>query len=324
MKEKSRKISFASLACLDDYWRGVHGISDWLITDIYKGLSEKFVHEVIITDETSFHQLRGKPVLYIANHQTAIESLLFIYLIGGLSQSKIVAIAKEEHRNTWIGKLHQHSTAHPEGTPHESMIYFDRKSPGSFLTLLQTLNSQHRDKSILIHTEGTRAQSCREKTSKVSRRVIQMAIQAELPMVPVRFAGGLPVAKSENRLNFPIGYGAQSYYIGSPIHAKEIKHLSHTEQKDIILQSINQLGIPVENELPSHPDESFQIALECLMQALKIPQDLAILLKVLQGIPHPSAETARLLACIDGQDARWHNNPTDQWLSGLRPCFDNE
>ena len=109
-------------------------------------------------------------------------------------------------------------------TPHDAVIYFDRSNPVSFLNILERLGNQNRQdhSSILIHTQGTRSKTCREETSKISRRTVQMAIQANIPIVPIRFIGGLPIQEAEESFQFPLGYGTQNIYVGSPIYPKKL------------------------------------------------------------------------------------------------------
>ena len=103
MNTKIVEISYESLEPIVHFWREIHGVNSWFIADTYKGLAEKFINKVIITDEENFEKLKGKPVLYFANHQTLSESIVFIYLLGGLTKTTITAIAKEELQSNWLG-----------------------------------------------------------------------------------------------------------------------------------------------------------------------------------------------------------------------------
>ncbi len=52
-----------------------------------------------------------------------------------------------------------------------------------------------------------------------------MAIAARVPIVPVRFVGGLPIEPLATRSEFPIGMGRQDIYLGTPIHPETVAAL---------------------------------------------------------------------------------------------------
>ena len=107
--------------------------------DLYYGLIERFVNQVKLQDAAAFEAVQGRSVLYLANHQVAIESLLFSIVASGLSRVPTVTLAKEEHRCTWLGKLIQHCFAYPGVRDPQVITYFDRSNPESLAHIIGDL-----------------------------------------------------------------------------------------------------------------------------------------------------------------------------------------
>lgn len=93
--------------------------------------------------------------------------------------------------------------------------------------------------SLLVHVEGTRSLRCRQPVVRMSGALLALAIQARLPIVPVRFTGGLPVETAPARLDFPIGYAKQDIYIGTPIAPAVLAALPLDERKRAVLEAMN-------------------------------------------------------------------------------------
>ena len=56
----------------------------------------------------------------------------------------------------------------------------------------------------------------------MSSTFIDMALAIGAPIIPVRLVGGLPVAPLEQRLEFPVGFGRQDYWLGSPLMPEQL------------------------------------------------------------------------------------------------------
>ncbi|MFZ8452892.1 hypothetical protein ACO1MT_15220, partial [Staphylococcus aureus] len=83
------------------------------VEDLYYGLCERFVGDVVLSDPEAFAAVRGRSCLYLANHQVGVESLLFSVLAAGLSGTPTVTLAKAEHRTSWLGTLIAHNFRYP-------------------------------------------------------------------------------------------------------------------------------------------------------------------------------------------------------------------
>ena len=163
------------------------------------GLIERFLRQVELEDPAGFAALRGKPVLYLANHQVAVESIVFNVVVQRARRG-----ADPNYRQNGAPQnvdrtaarccqpLSQRAWRHPDPN-----LYFDRSDPASASLRCLENNSGQRwtdggPVALMVHADGTRALSCRGRTSQVSAVLLDLAIEQNLPVLPVRFVGGLP------------------------------------------------------------------------------------------------------------------------------------
>ncbi len=186
-------------------------------------------------------RLYGKPAIFLANHQVGVESILFNVALSALSGVPIKVIAKKEHRQTWIGKLIELARSYPGVQGPELILFFDRVDPRALLSALAEYRAglPQSPASLMVHVEGTRALSCRTPVSQVSSVFLDLALDMNVPVIPVRFVGGLPVEPVEKRLEFPFGGGRQDIRIGAPILPEMLRNLSLVERSKTVLDSIN-------------------------------------------------------------------------------------
>ena len=124
-----------------EYWRKQLNIGAWPMEDLYLSLIHRFVRQVYVDDPKALEPLKGKPVLFLANHQVAIESLLFGVLASSLLQTPTALVAKSEHQTSWLGRLIQHGFSYP-GVEDPGMIHFltETTPPLFHLSFLISLN----------------------------------------------------------------------------------------------------------------------------------------------------------------------------------------
>jgi 3-hydroxymyristoyl/3-hydroxydecanoyl-(acyl carrier protein) dehydratase len=141
------------------FWRRRLGTGPGLAEDLVDGLARQFVGDIVLADAAAFGALRGRPVVFLANHQVAVESLLFATLVPGLHDRVVVALAKAEHRETWMGQLMRLIARVPGGADPRTLVFFDRSDGASLLPILEELRRRmtEEDASLLVHVEGTRA-----------------------------------------------------------------------------------------------------------------------------------------------------------------------
>jgi len=152
----------------------------------------------------------------------------------------------------------------------------------------------------MAHVVGTRAKSSRTPVTQVSSVLVDLALEMDLPIVPVRFTGGLPAEPVEERLEFPFGFGRQDIRIGSPIHSAALRSLSLADRSRLVVQAINALT--PSNEQPLPPAFS------------SFDSERSVLVESLRSAGHICSESEMILAAIDGGPKRWANDNRGVWL----------
>lgn len=237
------------------YWRGLFRREHCGAIDIMRSLVDTFVGRVVLEDPTSTRALKGRSVIFVGNHQTAIESMPFLALASELLEQPVVAMAKKEHRKSSVGRFAERLFAYPGVKDPQLLRFIDRKDPFSLITTLRGLSSDLKNDraSLLIHADGTRALSARQGLGKISGKIIDLALKTDTPIVPVRFCGGLPVAPLDARTDLPHGASQQDLFIGAPIMPEELRAMGYQERKRLVKNRVNELGVSPEAEQPSAP-----------------------------------------------------------------------
>jgi acyl transferase domain-containing protein/3-hydroxymyristoyl/3-hydroxydecanoyl-(acyl carrier protein) dehydratase/1-acyl-sn-glycerol-3-phosphate acyltransferase len=271
------------------------------IRDLGIALIRRFVRRVVLADPDGYAALRGKPVLYLGNHQTAVESFLFLACVTSLSGMPAGAIAKREHTETWIGNIYR-LAEHAMGINNPlRMLFFDRSNQADMLRLLKEYGDtlQRDPYSLLVHVDGTRSQVAGAPVRNVSSVLIDLALSHDMPIVPVRFAGGIGIGHNENRFEFPAGYGQQDYFIGKSITADALRAIPYAQRARRVADAINRLGPAGEADQPLGSDDAFAAAVSTAM-AQGRNEVQAVVYEALRDFP----------VC---------DSTTQQWLEGAIP-----
>jgi 1-acyl-sn-glycerol-3-phosphate acyltransferase len=236
----------------------------------------------------------------------------------------VVGLAKAEHRESWLGRLLDVTFAYPGLRTTSVIAFFDRTDPASLPSVLTqigralTAGSQ----SVLIHVEGTRSLSCRRPVANLSAAPVDLAIATQTPIVPVRFTGALPVADLPERLEFPLGYARQDFWMGRPIEPEELRGLYLKERKQYVLDAMNALGPPHADETPNPPDAAFAAAVADWTQRTGASAEHAALLLALRASTDTHEDVVRLLDAMESGRLAVDARATDRWLGDLaRPLF---
>lgn len=308
------------LSPVEAYWEGVFGRSSWPVADVFYGLIARFVGHVHVADPAALTRLTGRPVLYLANHQTAVESLVFSIVVGGLSRMPTVTIAKAEHRHTWLGRLIAHAFSYPGTVDPGVITFFDREDKPDLQRIVGELTAEMAAgvRSVMVHVEGTRSLSCRESVQKMSGAFLDMALAVGAHVVPVKFTGGLPVAPLEARTEYPHGLGSQDIWLGAPLSPGMLSGLGYKERKACVVQAIHALGPSSDEEVPSPPDEAAQARVAAWQADRAVSAEHAVLWDVLTQADRPlSEETRRLVEAVRAGDAPTGTDAVDDWLREL-------
>jgi acyl transferase domain-containing protein/3-hydroxymyristoyl/3-hydroxydecanoyl-(acyl carrier protein) dehydratase len=238
------------------FWRRYLGVLAPPLEGFYQALIRQFVLRVDVADALRTHA-EGRSVLFLANHQCQIESMLFLIAISARMRMPVIALASAKLRDRWPGKIMARSFCYPGMRDPDLIRYFDQTRPESLPGLVDELRGKLAagSHSVLVHVEGTRQTSCRQQVEKISSLWCDLALDANVPIVPVRFSGGLPVEVVQNgKLEFPSGYTGQTYYLGEPIFPVDLHALTLVERKRRVLDAIRALGPSPEDERPGPPD----------------------------------------------------------------------
>ncbi|WP_394833699.1 polyketide synthase dehydratase domain-containing protein [Pendulispora rubella] len=312
--------STLDISSVTQFWREHFACGAWPVEDLFYGLVDHFVGDVVLTDPRALEAIRGRSVLYLANHQVGIESLMFSVLIPALTGSISITLAKAEHRTSWLGGLIRHCFTYPGVHDPQMMTFFNREDQSELISVVQNLAAEMRTngKSAMIHVEGTRSLSCRQPVVRMSSTVLDMALGVGCPIVPLRFSGGLPVEDLEEREEFPVGYGRQTIWVGRPIEAEQVARLPLKERKQCIIEAINGLGPACSDEQPSAPNPELKSAVQSWIRATGVVASDAVLFSVLNAARTTrSALTERLLEGARTGKLVLGGSTEEQWLGAL-------
>lgn len=307
------------LSAVRTYWGQHFNVGHWPVEDLYYGLVERFVGDVVLADPPAFAQVQGRSCLYLANHQVGIESLLFSLLISALSKTPTVTLAKAEHRTSWLGTLIAHNFSYPGVVDPGVITFFDRDDKESLLRIVGELGAAMKEggKSVMVHVEGTRSLACGQPVAKMSSTFIDMALAIGAPIVPVRLVGGLPVQPLEARLEFPVGFGRQDYWIGRPLLPEELAKLPLKARKDVVLAAMNGLGPALADEVPLPGDATFAAEVQAWHERTGACMEDAVLFATLAGVAQPGDEVKALLEAARTGRLTLTGDARLQWLGKL-------
>jgi hypothetical protein len=202
-------------------------------------------------------------------------------LAPAITGSPIITVAKVEQRvSVLVQTMMRIFRTFPE-LPDEPILYFDQRDPASLLNVTRHLQAamSSSGRSALVHVEGSRNLTCRRSVGTISGALLDLAVAADVPILPVRFTGGLPVDPASHKLDLPVGFGKQDYWIGAPIFPEQIRGLSLIERKSLVIGAVNSLGEPNDTEIPLSADTAFASAIEIRMKAAGIESVEATMLE---------------------------------------------
>lgn len=302
-----------------DYWRKLFGVTAGPVEDVNGGLLDRFLRTVHVTDPRVLDQARAGGVLFLANHQTAVESTAFALVASALTRQPVLILAKVENNAHWLHLLMKHTFAYPGLFDPQMTRGFDRSNPASLPEIISGLSRQMVDtgRSVMIHVEGTRSQSCREKVQKLSGTLIDMALETGRPIVPVRFVGGLPVHSLGERLEFPVGMGRQDLYLGELLTADSLRPLAYGERRERVLSAINDLGPSAAVESPLEQDPVFEASVRQWMAQTGASLGHAATFRILEALESPSAPIRELVRAARTGNLKVPDTDEGRWLAEL-------
>ena len=331
VSEHKASVRGAARARLDadavkQWWQHRLGMQPgWFGDDLYGGLIERFVSSVRVQDAGALAKLNGRSVLFLANHEVQIESLLITILSSALTDTTTVTMANAKHERGWVGQLIRDIFSYPECADPRNIVYFDQQDRESMFTLLEGLKNDvtQRNASIMVHAPGTRATRAGEPVRRISSLFLDLAIELQLPVVPVYFDGGLPAEPlSAGKLEFPLHQTGQSYTFGRPILPEELGALPYAERRACVLDGINALAPDQKVAQPNPPRDERAQEIQAWQAHTQKDEINATLLNILQHLPDPGQDTQRILDLGGGKKSFESLSPAqNQWLTAMAKRF---
>ncbi|WP_274361682.1 lysophospholipid acyltransferase family protein [Paenibacillus thermotolerans] len=295
-------------------------VTDWCPADILEGMLRTFVGRVYVQSPDSLKELLKEPVTFFANHQTAAESLFFYQVLYALSETSLIGIAANQHLYSLLGLFLKHTRAFPGSNSNVfPLIFFDQSQPRLLRGLLEQLLSvaEQERRSILIHVEGTRRPHCRFPLQTLTTPVLDLAMTRGVPIIPIRFAGGLPSEDpGEVYCDFPYRYAKQDIYFGDPMYPSELRELKRNEQKETILRTIEAVGPDYMLEEPNEPNYLFQAEVDRWAKLQGIDPNQAVVYQALTSVPEANLTPGMklLLQKVEAGERLEGRTPLEQWL----------
>lgn len=265
--------------------------------DQARALLGRFVRHLVVAAPGGLAALGQRPVLYLANHQTGIESLLFMLLMQWLHGNPVKALAKNEHRKSFFGTIWK--LGGRVGLPVD-LLLFDRDRPDSLKALLAGFDpaATQGSYSLLIHVEGTRALQAHAPVSRISAVVTDLAVARDAAIVPVNFCGGLPLVSHGDKLEFPYEFGQQDYVVGAPIAAAELRHMTLKERGERVTAAINELAQGIAPGPIGCGDPGYKALVRQRMLAYRLSMHAAVFTLELERLEHKSRASELVLASV--------------------------
>ena len=266
-----------------DFWTERVGVPRWPPLEVCVALGSKFASRVQLADPAGFAALRGTPCLFLANHQTSIETAVFLGIASTLHGRPVTAVARP---GAPIAMLLAPFLSWPRVADPGLIIVFD---PGGddIATAVGALTDavEGGGKSLIVHAEGTRRRCTRRgHVQRMSPFWPAVAVEKRYAIVPVRFVGGLPVEDPGERQVFPVGYGTQTIRFGRAILPEELAGLPEDGRVPRVRDAINALAD--EAEVPEPPDEPFAARVSAWQEYSGGPStEVAAILEALAASP---------------------------------------
>lgn len=301
------------------YWEGQFSGKLPLLATLFVSLGAQFVDRIVLEDPRALGQVIGRPALYLANHQVAIESVLFSIMSTAWSGVATMPLSRIEHQGSWLGRLVEFNASHPEVRDPEQIAYFDRSDRASLLSLLEDFRKlmENGQKSLLVHVEGEQNRCARKPVERMSSLWVDLALAANVAIVPVRFSRALPLEPVAGDINFPVGYGRMDFQLGRPIWPQELQAVPAPQRKGHVLQRLNSVGPALDQELPTEPNAALETSIRTWQDRLGVSEAQGACLATLEQTPLPSDEVEAVLRFARGGMPDWASFAHSQWLEAF-------
>jgi 3-hydroxymyristoyl/3-hydroxydecanoyl-(acyl carrier protein) dehydratase/1-acyl-sn-glycerol-3-phosphate acyltransferase len=302
-----------------EHWRSLLAGTAPPVEDICRGLILRFLRQLRVADPEALRAARSGGVIFLANHQVTVESTIFAIVTSALMGAPVLTLARIENQTSWLDQFMQHAFSYPGLRRPRMSQYFDRDNRASLPGIIREMSAEiaASGRSVMVHVEGAMAHSCRTPVRKLAGAFLDMAIQLGRPVVPVRFAGDLPVAPVSDEIDFPIGMGQQDIHIGPPLAPDEMQRLNYRDRRQHVINAINHLGPPHHAEEPLPPQPAFATAAHAWSASTGTNLGHAVWFCILEQLSDLSPEMAALVAGARTGELRVSATPEGRWLAEL-------
>ena len=303
-----------------DFWLSYLGVPLWPGAELLLSLVERFVGNITVAEPEAFPILRKRGVLLLANHQVQVESLLLPILLANVLGRPVVTLADARHEARWLGQLARLIFSYPGVKNPDTIRYFNQEDRASLLQLVegfrQDLAAGRR--SVMVHVEGKLGLCARQPVEQMSSLFLDLALNADVPILPIRFARGLPVEPLPATRDFPIGYGCQDYHLGRVLWPEELRALPYAERKRRVLAAINATGPALQSEEPAAPDPELARDVAAWQERSGGTEAPAVILQtLLRASELGTAETKLIAAGIAQDELQVPGGAAAEWTEQL-------
>ncbi len=247
--------AYTDLAPLRAFFDRCGGGADAPMAHLFGALAGATFGSLLFTTRDVRGVLATRPVLFLANHQVMLESPTFAYVLAPFLAEPMLVMARKEIADQWYAHAARLASGYPGSTIPPFELYVDRTDPSDIARGIAAYRAQlaTQARSLLVHVQGDYARSTRDDVGIVSASLIDLAIDADLPIVPVRFAGGLPTEPLAYPLQFPIDFARQEYVLGAPILPAALRANNLRERGAMVRDAINALAPSRAEPFPGNP-----------------------------------------------------------------------
>ena len=319
--EKSAPATVAELSATDliaaarDHWERTRLVPG---RDLVIGLIETYVNRVVLSDATR-ERLRGRSVIFVANHQVQIESIIIGVLLPALTGVAMTTVANAKHEHGWVGQLVDLIQGYPGASADSGIAYYDQTRPAALLEIVDDARARMSagPHALFLHVEGTRARQAGEPVTRCSSVLLDLALDLDVAVVPVRFTGGLPVRPVTGKADFPIGHGAQDYWIGEPIEAAELAALPLRERVRRVVTAINALGGGLTADAPAAANPDLADRVDRWQRRTGAAEAFAVARQLQDTVAEPGEDTMLLRMAAQTGGYASDGTPRGDWLAAM-------
>jgi hypothetical protein len=201
------------LGPIEGFWREWLGVGAWPIEDLFLGLVDRFVGDVVLADPDGFNEQGARAQLPVPGESPGRDRVAAVLgdRVGAVGRAG--GHAGEARAPAVVDRAAHRAQLRLSGG-HGSGAHRVLRTRRSDVAQADPRRVRGRDGARergVVHVEGTRSLTCRRPVASMSSVFLDMALTVGAPIVPVRFVGGLPVEPLEMRgSSFRSGSGARS------------------------------------------------------------------------------------------------------------------